>query len=431
MNKSKGLLPKMSAKVISLLANKKKVYIAYSGGVDSHVLLHLLVQIRKEIRGLQLTAVHINHGLSINAKAWEKHCTQACKDLSVSYLVKNVDAKQKIVDNSPEEIARNLRYKVFAEILPRNAVIMTAHQADDQVETLLLQLFRGAGPKGLAAMPITMKFAKGWLLRPLLSFSRDEILRYAMEYKLNWLEDESNSNIKFPRNLLRQRLMPLIKKNWPGVVTTLHRVANNCACANELLESLATEDLEKVKGRTKDTISMQQLKKLTLARQNNVLRFWLTNLKLPIPSRAKLQEVIRAVVHARSDAVPVVKWRGAEVRRFQGRLYAMTPLLPHDNQVVLRYYLHRPLKLPGDLGVLHVKTSEKFKAKMFTVKFRQGGEELKLGKREGTRKLKKLMQVWQIPPWLRERVPLIYHNKKIIAVVGYYNISGVQPYFVN
>lgn len=434
MNESEGLLPKMGAEITSLLADKKKIFIAYSGGVDSHVLLHLLVQIREEIPKLRLTAVHINHGLSINAKKWEKHCLQTCKDLNVPCIVKNVDAKSKIVDYSPEEVARNLRYKVFAEILPHDALLVTAHQANDQAETLLLQLFRGAGPRGLAAMPIIMQFAKGWLLRPLLSFSRDELLSYAAEYKLKWLEDESNTNVKFARNLLRQRLIPLIKKNWPGIVIALNRVANHCAAANELLEDLAVEDLEKVSGGNKDTINTQELKKLTLARQSNVLRFWLYNLKLPIPSTAKVQEIIRTVVHARNDAMPIVKWRGAEVRRFQNHLYAMVPLLVHNNKVVLRFYLRRPLKLPGELGVLHAKTSEKFKAnyknKIFTVRFRQGGEELKLGTRN-THKLKKLMQEWQIPPWLRERVPLICCNKRIVAVVGYYNIDGIQPYIVN
>ncbi|CAL7959685.1 tRNA(Ile)-lysidine synthase [Gammaproteobacteria bacterium] len=408
----------------------KKIFIAYSGGLDSHVLLHLLVQLRRAQPKLQLTAIHINHNLSLNAKQWTKHCKKICKELCVECIVKNVNAKIKIKDHSPEEIARKLRYEAFVENLPKNAVLVTAHQANDQAETLLLQLFRGAGPKGLAAMPIKVKFGKGWLMRPLLSFSREELLQYAKEYKLKWIEDESNADIKFRRNLIRHKLMPIIRKNWPGITTTLNRVASLCAAANELLENLAAEDLVKVIGEARATINIEALKKLPPARQGNVLRFWLHTLHLPTPSEAKLNEVIRTMVNSRSDASPVVGWQGTEIRRFQNYLYAMSPLLLHDKKQVLRFDLKRPLKLPGNLGVLRAKVSKKFladfKGKRFTVQFRQGGEKLKLSKRQGTHELKKLMQEWQIPPWLRDRIPLVYCGSEIIAVIGCYCTGDAQ-----
>lgn len=409
----------------------KKIFIAYSGGLDSHVLLHLLVQARKINPKLQLTAIHVNHNLSANAKQWTKHCKKICRELRVVCIIKNVNAKIKIKDHSPEEIARKLRYETFAETLPKNSVLVTAHQANDQAETLLLQLFRGAGPKGLAAMPLKIKFAKGWLVRPLLDFSREELLQYAKAQKLNWIEDESNTDTRFNRNLIRHKLMPIIKKNWPGIITTLNRVANHCARASELLENLAAEDLANVIN-AKDTINIEALKKLSSARQDNVLRFWLHTLHLSTPSEVKLHEVIRTVVNSRSDASPVVGWQGAEIRRFQNHLYALSPLMPHDNKVILHFNLKQPLKLPAGLGVLRAKVNKKFAAaaknKIFTVRFRQGGEKLKLAKRQGTHQLKKLMQEWQIPPWLRDRVPLVYCDAKIVAVVGYYNIVNIPIY---
>ncbi|MEI8055712.1 MAG: tRNA lysidine(34) synthetase TilS [bacterium] len=409
-----------------------KIFIAYSGGLDSHVLLHLLVQLRK-IQSkfnfkLQLAAIHINHNLSLNAKHWTKHCKKICKELRVECLVKNVNAKIKIKDHSPEEIARKLRYKAFAKTLPKNAILVTAHQANDQAETLLLQLFRGAGPKGLAAMPTKVKFGKGWLMRPLLNFSREELLQYAKECKLKWIEDESNTDIKFDRNLIRHKLMPIIRKNWPGITTTLNRTASLCAAANELLENLAADDLASAVG-DKGALNIESLRKLSLVRQNNALRFWLHTLHFSTPSAAKLNEIVRTMINSRSDASPVVRWRGTEIRRFQNYLYAMSPLLPHDKKQVLQFDLKRPLKLPGNLGVLRAKVSKKFladfKGKKFTVQFRLGGEKLKLPKRLGTHELKKLMQEWQIPPWLRDRIPLVYCGSEIIAVVGYYNISGL------
>jgi len=420
----------MRDKISSFLMGSDQIFVAYSGGLDSHVLLHLLAQIRKVQPKLKLTAIHVNHNLSANAKKWNQHCKKVCKGLRVECVIKNVDATIKIKGHSPEEIARKLRYESFAEILPKNALLLTAHQANDQAETLLLQMFRGAGPKGLAAISTKVKFAKGWLVRPILDFSREELLQYAIEYKLKWIEDESNTNLKFDRNLIRHKLMPAVKKQWPGIIATLNRVSRHCAEASELLEDLAAEDLSKIIGANKKTLNLTSLKELTVIRQHNVLRFWLHSLQLSTPSEAKLNEIIRTIVNSRSDATPQVKWHGAEIRRFQDHLYAMSPLLSHNNKIVLRWDLNKPLKLPNDLGVLQVKIAPKFKAtiatKTFTVQFRQGGEKLKLAKRQGTHQLKKLMQEWRVPPWLRDRIPLVYCGAKIVAVIGYYSVSDLQ-----
>ena len=428
MKKDISLL--MHNKVISLLGKSKKIFIAYSGGVDSHVLLHLLAQIRKSHPKLELTAIHVNHNLSSDAKKWVKHCQNSCKKLRIQCVVTSVDANVKIKDHSPEEIARNLRYAALVQQLPKNALLVTAHHVNDQAETLLLQLFRGAGPKGLAAMPVKIKFAKGWLLRPLLDFSREDILQYARKHKLKWIEDESNTNPKYARNFIRYQLLPIISKQWPGVVTALNRAAKHCAVTSGLLSVLAAEDLKLVEGKVEQTIDLTALKKLSVERQENLLRFWLHGLGFTIPSEAKLREVLRTVVNSRSDTKPLVKWSGVELRRFQNHLYAMSPLLPYDTKAILSFDFKKPLKLPADLGVLRAKINKSSKGNAktqnFTVRFRQGGEKLKLSGRQGTHKLKKLMQEWQIPFWLRDRIPLVYCGEEIIAVVGYYSISDVS-----
>ena len=403
-----------------------KIFIAYSGGLDSHVLLHLMANIFQDKKKAGLAAIYVNHNLSPKSKQWAKHCQKVCKKLGVAYISKSIDANIKSDIHSPEEILRKHRYEVFAKILPKNSYLLTAHHANDQAETLLLQLFRGAGPKGLAAMPEKIKFARGWLVRPLLNLSQEEILEYAQKYKLKWIEDESNADTKYDRNLIRHKLIPLIKKTWSGIIATLNRVASHCGETNELLEILAEKDLLDVASKNNEnTLSIELLKKLAFIRQKNTLRFWLHKLHLPMPSEVKLNEVIRTVVNSRYDAMPVVKWFGVEIRRFRDRLYAMAPLTTHDNKVVLSFS-KKTLKLPADLGVLKISIKSGFKLdlKKLTVRFRQGGEKLKLPKR-GAHDLKDLMQEWDIPTWLRDRIPLVYCDDKIIAVVGYWSVDGV------
>ena len=438
-------LEDLCGKFSSLTSSYKKIIVAYSGGLDSHVLLHLLVN--SSIAKSKITALHVNHNISPNSKKWATHCQRVCEKLKVKYVTRDLEVTD-FSKKSKEEVLRNLRYEIFADVLPKGAALLTAHHADDQAETLLLQLFRGGGPKGLAGMPEKIKFAKGYLMRPLLGFSRCDLEQYAKKHKLKWIDDESNFDTKFDRNFIRHKLMPKIQKNWPGAVTALNRSASHCAEAAELLEVLAEKDLEEVAlhchprvdgDPEKMIINITPLKKLSLTRQKNVIRFWLGKPNLPLPSETKLNEIIRTVVNSRYDRMPVVEWKGAEVRRFRNNLYAMPPLAPHDNKQVL-FFSGKSLKLPGGLGALKIKTSSssppkirgdklsgnpvefKLNPKKLEVRFRQGGEKIKLPGRRGTHDLKKLMQEWDIPPWQRDRIPIVYYDEKIVAVVGYYGI---------
>ena len=411
-----------------------QIFVAYSGGLDSHVLLHLIAQVRQYQPNLDLSAIHINHNLSVNAKIWDQHCKKICKNLKVKYITKQVNAKIKIKDHSLEEIARNLRYEAFAEILSKNAVLMTAHHANDQAETLLLQLFRGAGPKGLSAMSIKKEFAQGWLVRPLLHFSRQDLLEYAKEHKLDWIEDESNTDTKFSRNLIRHTLMPMIRQNWPGITKVLNRVAGLCAEANELMEDLGAQDFQSSRGEVhgiqQALIDIIALKQISVARQCNVLRFWLHNLNLPIPSEIKIREILSAAVNSSEDANPVIAWPGAQIRRFNGNLYAMSPLLEHDKSVILSFDIKKKIKLPNNLGTLSIKINKDFaknyQNKKFSIRFRTGGEKVFMPKRKGTHELKKLMQEWQVPPWLRDRIPLVYCEDQVVAILGFYATDGLN-----
>lgn len=381
------------------LLQYKKFLIAYSGGMDSHVLLYDLCQLRRQHPELQLRAVHVHHGLSDNADAWVEHCRKICAELQIEFIVKYVDVKNNKGKHSLEAIARKLRYQEFAKLLQADECLVTAHHADDQAETVLLQMFRGAGVNGLAAMPKI----KDQFFRPLLKYSRAELQQYAEENKLQWIEDESNENTGFERNFVRHKLLPEIKNRWPGITTVLGRVAENCGEALELLEQVADQDYDSIKGTTNNTLNISKLLQLNIPRQNNLIRHWLKELKLPIPRHIKLQHIRTDVLHCREDANPVVHWRGAEVRRYRDELYAMEPLPEFDSEkIIAELRQSGVLKQYGD---------------NVTIQFRTKGERVKVKDRQGHHQLKKLLQEKGVLPWLRDRVPLVFQNDELVDVL--------------
>lgn len=407
-------------KKLSALTDKKKFLVAFSGGMDSHVLLHGLVCMRSNFPGIEIRAIHVHHGLSENADQWAEHCKKLCAELGLEFIVKYIDVKEKLTDNhSQEAIARELRYQEFAKILAKDECLVAAHHADDQAETLLLQLFRGSGTKGLSAMPDRRGFLHGALLRPLLEFSRNDLHQYAIQNQLKWIEDESNENIGYNRNYVRHKLMPNVKQRWPGILKTLARTAEHCAQASELLDILAEQDYLQMQGSAKYTLSVTKLQQSNSARQSNVIRYWFSKLNLPAPTSIKLQHILKDVLNCQPSAMPVVHWRGAEIRRYRDDLYAMPPLKEHDTTIILLWKnLEKSLVLPNDLGILHWQDLSLPQANNITVRFRQGGEKLTIKGQQGAHSLKKLFQEWGIPPWQRDRIPLIYKNDELIAVVA-------------
>ncbi len=397
------------------------LWVAYSGGCDSHALLHAIHALQAH-HGFTLRAIHINHGLSPLADAWEDHCLQVCTQLDIPYTAVRVDARQK--DRSPEEAAREARYAEWRKLLQQDEVLLLAHHQDDQVETLMLQLLRGAGVKGLAAMPAEQAFAAGRLLRPMLGFLREEIVSYASAQNLNWIDDPSNFDTDFDRNFLRHEVIPLLQSRWPGMKTTLARSARHMGEANSLLDELARGDWETI--RKEKTIVINKLKHLSKVRQKNVLRYWAGEIHaLLMPGTVHLQRILDEVLDAADDAMPEVSWPGGVVRRFQGCLYAEA-LRPHDVEQVISWPdLARPLRLPGGemlqaSEVIGRGLSQKILANAhLEVRFRQGGERCRPVGRGQTHQLKKLFQEWQVPPWRRNRVPLLYANGELAEVVGY------------
>ncbi len=410
------------ARCLSELTTAKYFCVAYSGGMDSRVLLQTLVEWRQYNPAIELRAVHINHRLSVNADDWEKHCKKTCEGLNVSFIAQTVNVNA-VMDNGVEAAARKSRYAAFADLLRPQEILLTAHTLNDQAETMLLQLLRGAGIKGLSAMPNKKHFACSYLLRPLLQFSTEVLKKYAVDNQLRWIEDDSNHDKRFNRNYLRHDIFPLLQRRWPQVFSVISRSAHHCSEAVTLLDELADMDLQVC--RDQDSLLIAQLKELSDARRRNVLRRWITEAEFITPNCKHIQEIFNTVVDAAADAMPSFSWCGATIKRYQNKLYLLKQPMAQP-QWLKNWDLSTPLILPNHLGQLQAQRvigqglSASLDLSKLIVRFRKGGERCHFKNRSGTHRLKKLWQEWRVPPWERGRIPLIFYGDELLMVLGYY-----------
>lgn len=400
----------------------KRYWIAYSGGLDSHVLLHLCTMLRSEEKALDFIALHIHHGLLPEAEAWTAHCAEVCRALNVPLVVRKVEARPG-PGESPEEAARNARYQAFKSQLGAEEALLTAQHQDDQAETVLLQLFRGAGLAGLAGMPERSILGKSILLRPLLTFARGAILEYAAANQLAWVEDPSNRDMRYDRNYLRHRILPLLKERWPGIGKALQRSARHCAEGQSLLNQLAADLCRAARHPSRQTLRIAQLQSFDKPAQRLVIREWIRAYGYRPPPAVVLERILDELIPARRDRSPKVAWQEGEVRRYRDEMYLLSPLIPFDEHRIIPWDGRMPLPLPGDNGALEARPSEGWgisaqwwQKERITVRFRRGGETCRLPGREGTQSLKNLYQEQAVPPWVRERMPLVYLGERLAAV---------------
>jgi len=417
-----GFSPDRLLCTLDSLPPTQRLWIAYSGGRDSHALLQALVGLRPRVAA-ELRAVHCNHGLHPNSEVWSLHCRNVCARLGLPLLQLRLDV-QRQAGRSLEALARAARYRAIAESMAPGDVLLTAHHQDDQAETVLLQLLRGSGVGGLAAMPALTRFPPGWLARPLLGFSAHSLAVYAEEAGLDWIEDPSNGDPGFDRNYLRHGIFPLLRARWPGMGRTLSRSARHCAEALSLVEESAVRDLSELAGSDPRILPVSGLLRLPAARCRAVLRLWIRQNGFPVPASVHLERVLGEVLLAAADRQPVVGWEGAEVRRHADSLYLLRPLERHDSTALLEWRQPLPeLRLPGGLGLLRVTPAvgAGLDAGVWTrsrvrVGFRRGGERCRPVGMGQSRSLKRLLQERRVPPWLRDRIPLLYLNGELAAV---------------
>jgi tRNA(Ile)-lysidine synthase len=401
-----------------------KFYVAYSGGLDSTVLLHVMHHAK-----LPVHAVHVNHQLQQNSDAWQQHCIEVCQAWQIPLTVKRANIK-KIPQKSIEDSARQARYALLEEMLDSDSAILTAHHQDDLAETILLQLLRGAGSSGLAAIPESKKLTVGFHLRPLLPFTRAEIKEYAALHNLQWVEDPSNELCEFDRNYLRKEIMPKLLERWPAAQRTLARSASLQAEARICLQDLAEIDIQTTRTDQPQVLIVSALQQLGRERLNNVLRYWIKSFSMRMPSRKILQQIVADIVLKEGiDSSPVQTWKEGEIRRFRNQLYLMSPLKPHDSAQEFCWKVDQPLFIQSLERTLHPKLLKDNHLNLpdevteLIVRFRKGGEQLKPFGSKHHRSLKNLLLEAGVPPWERSRIPLLYLNDKLISVLGYWSTT--------
>ncbi len=404
--------------------------IAFSGGLDSSVLLHLCTSLNQVGIIPDPIAIHINHGLQREAESWDCHCRDVCESFSIPYRSISVNARAN-PGESPEDAARKARYRAFEGLMTNQDVLLTAHHQDDQAETVLLRLFRGAGVQGLAGIAESTNFGRGRLVRPLLRFNKQSLEEFARSENLRWIEDSSNSDPRFDRNFLRQHIIPVLKNRWPNIDKTISRSAGHCGEAKLLLELRADEFLNRVHRKNRNTLRIDRLKLLDDADKRLVLRQWINRSGYKMPTTILIHRILNETINAMVDRNPRICWADAEINRYRNEMYLFPRQGKFDRSRVIKWSGGQNLDMPQNFGSLQIirkagiGISEKqWNAGVVTVKFRQGGETLRLINRQGNHTLKKLFQEKSIPPWVRNRIPLIYINEKLAAVADCWVSKG-------
>nr|WP_232470416.1 tRNA lysidine(34) synthetase TilS [Methylococcus sp. BF19-07] len=397
--------------------------VAFSGGLDSAVLLDLMCEVRR-VSGIRLSAVHVHHGILPAADAWSRHCAAVAKEYGVALDILRVDGRPG-PGESPEAAARNARYRSLEALLNPGDILVTAQHLDDQAETLLLQLLRGAGLAGLAAMPKAAPFGPGILHRPLLRYGRRDILAYARNKSLRWIEDPSNRDEHYDRNFIRRRIMPELAVRWPAVAANLARSAGHCAEAAGLLDKqadilLATATAADEPG----SLDVGAVQRLHPDEQRLLLRRWIRKRGLRVPPAKLLDRIRRELIETAAEHAPAIAWTEGTVRRYRHRLYLLPLAADFDASWTAAWSGETPLTLAGNGGLDAALRPgpgidpDKWRSGCITVRYRRAGDRLEPAGRKGHHELKKLFQEAGLPPWLRDRQPIVCIDGRIAAIGG-------------
>ena len=407
------------------------VVVAYSGGVDSHVLLHAIHNLKQQDHfNFCLSAIHIHHGLSRHADQWQTHCQQVCADLDIECQTANVNV-QSGPRQSLEAQARQARYNKLAELAPANSQVLLGQHQDDQLETFLLQLKRGAGPKGLSGM------SRSWVSdhpsqpdkqvgfhRPLLDIRQQAILDYAKQHKLLWCEDESNQNTDFERNFLRHDVLPILQRRWPEISASVSRSAALCAEQQRLLDEVCETKLKQMQA-SANSLHLPALQLLSQSWLHQLVRYWLSELGIQSPSLAVLNQLKPEVLDAAEDATPILQWNDWQFRRFNQMLFviAVKPLI--DKQVLIWDGEPR-IELPTGMGSLSFSQCTDSDIESLTLDLKAGDISIQFGGYSQrftpkgsvhSKPLKQWFKQWQIPPWVRNQVALLRQNDQLLGIL--------------
>ncbi|HHR6406747.1 TPA: tRNA lysidine(34) synthetase TilS [Providencia alcalifaciens] len=411
------------ATVREKIGSYRKILVGFSGGIDSTVLLHALYQIKiSELPSLEIRAIHVHHGLNIQADKWEAHCASLCQKWDIPFICRHVTVEGS--NKGIEAAARAERYQAYREELLEDEIIVTAQHLDDQAETVMLALKRGSGPTGLSAMPESLAFqakcGNTVLLRPLLTISRHALEHYRVEQQLPWVEDDSNQDDRYDRNFLRLHIMPRLSERWPHLANAVSRSASLCAEQEALLDELLQDSLDEIID-YRGGLYIDGLVHCSVAKRNALIRRWIGLHQLAMPPFNQLERIWQEVALARQDAEPICRLGNVEIRRYQGALRVVKRI---NSLMGKQYQWNYPedYLLPESLGMLVVMEGEgqirpPQENEVVTIRFGLQGS-LSIVGRNHSRSSKKIWQELGVAPWMRERTPLIYYNDTLICAVG-------------
>lgn len=405
---------------VSELNQAPRVWVGLSGGLDSSLLLHLVAE---KLPPSKIVAIHVNHGIHVDAEEWQSFCIHQCEEIGVRCETAKVSLDSA---SNFEERARELRYKVFEKRLGRRDLLLLAHHANDQAETILFRMMRGAGLRGLLGMPVRRPLGNGQLVRPLINLSKSDLIGLARQRKLEWVDDPSNENIQHSRNFLRHEIIPRLETRWPTAVERINRSAIALHDAAELLEQYAEElanrcDLQPAQFGV--SLNLLVFNQLTYGQRQLVLRE-LLSIRGEHPETARLDSLLAQLEKVESDSQIKDCFQNVELRVFKKRLYLLSNMPEVDENRIIEWDTAQDLEIVG-LG--RIPTSADI-ARMgrLEVRFRSGGERAHPAERDCSQSLKKLMQEYEVPPWIRERSPLLYQSGELVAVAGVFScVEGI------
>ncbi|MDO5055163.1 MAG: tRNA lysidine(34) synthetase TilS [Pasteurella oralis] len=434
------LLPRFQTQIDQHTPDQNQFLIGFSGGLDSTALLLLLAKLRKNRPHLQLRAIHIHHGLSQNANYWAQHCQQICEQLQVPLIIEKVQVDSS--SNGIEAGAREARYQAIAHHILPHEMLVTAHHLQDQTETFFLALKRGSGLQGLSAMQVQSTLYHLPIFRPLLNFTRIELEQFVQSEELTWIEDESNIDNRYERNFLRNAILPHLRQRWAHFDLAVQRSAQHCFEQQQLLNELLSEEFTQNFDKTDRTFNISQFATFSALKQKALLRLWLAEWQVPMPSLLQLTQIIQDVIFAKPDSQPQFQLGSQIIRRYQQRLY-MTCQFANLTQIALNIHIGETIQLPDQLGSLTLQQkSQKLIARWqcsqqqlsselpFTtcaiqVRFGYSGK-VRLTEKSANKEIKKIWQQLNVPVWQRQRIPLIFYGNTLKSAVGFFVVCSEE-----
>ncbi|WP_343192254.1 tRNA lysidine(34) synthetase TilS [Buchnera aphidicola] len=407
-------------KINKIIKEKQHFLLSYSGGLDSTVLLHLMIKLR-EIKNIHLRAIHINHRLHKESTLWSNHCQEKCKKYNIPIIINNITIHQ--TKNNMESYYRNIRYQlIYKNILPQET-LLTAHHLNDQCETFLLALKRGSGPTGLSCMPVYKKNGNITHMRPLLNISQDTIKKWAKKHQLKWIEDPSNSNIKYDRNFIRKKIIPILQKRWPFFIKNCSRSAKICNEQEQVID-LFLEPIVQKNTLFDNSLNITYLKKINKELRNIILRKWIIkNGVQQTPSYNGINRIYTDIINNNKTSTPKISFKKYEIKKYKNTIHLIQPIMPSMKHIILFWHdTSLPLSLPNQLGqIINNNTGMKIpypkKSTLINIRFQANGTFYIDGYTYKI-KLKNIWKMFNLPYWKRENIPLLFYDNILISALG-------------